>query len=393
MTAQALEGVRILDLTEGISGPYCTRYLACFGADVLKVEAPAGDPSRRYGPFPGDRPDPEASGTFLYLNTSKRGVTLDITSPAGREIIRRLAADVDVLVEDRTPGAMADLGLGYDELLALNPRLVYVSITSFGQTGPWSHWKADELIIYAASGLMSLTGDPQSYPLKPGGQQCLHNAGLNAFTGTLMALYAQQISGKGQHVDVSAYESSAFMMEPPRTVEASVKGESRERVGNLGTLLPAMDGHVNVIRGPNKTMETLAEMMGVPELADEKYAGLQALTVHADELEALMLPWLTEHTKEEFYHVGQERGQLFGYCANPRELLESPHLREREFFVEIEHPVAGRLPYPGAPYKMSETPWRASRAPLLGEHNEDVYCGQLRYSKADLVNLRRSGVI
>jgi CoA:oxalate CoA-transferase len=393
MADKALEGIRVLDLTQGITGPYCTKYMACFGAEVLKVEPPAGDVSRRLGPFPSDEPNPEASGTFLYLNTSKQSITLDITTDAGRSILKRLAADVDVVVEDLPPGKLASLGLGYRDLEATNPAAVLVSITPFGQDGPWADWKADELTVWAASGLMWLTGDPERYPLKPGGQQALHNAGLNAFTGALMAVYSQRLTGLGQHVDVSIYESVTFLMEPPRTIAASVQGESRPRVGNLGTLLAAKNGHVNVIRGPNQTMETLAELMGVPELADEKYKGVQALVLQADEIEALMLPWLLDHTKEEFYHVGQEKGQLFGYCANPQELAESPHLQERGFFVEIDHPVAKRRTYPGPPYKMSETPWQASRAPLLGEHNEEVYRGRLKYSKTELVNLRRTGVI
>lgn len=393
MPDQALSGVRVLDLTQGITGPYCTKYLACFGAEVIKVEPPAGDPTRRAGPFPDDRPDPEASGTFLYLNTGKQSITLDIETDSGRLLLRRLAEQADVVVEDMPPGVLAGHGLSYADLAALGADKIMVSITPFGQDGPWSGWKADELTVWAASGLMWLTGEPDRYPLKPGGQQSLHNAGLNAFTGALMAVYARDLSGLGQHVDISVYESVTFMMEPPRTIEASVRGESRQRVGNTGTLMPALNGHVNVIRGPNETMKTLAEMTGAPELADERFAGVQALTLNGDEIEALMLPWLLDHTKEEFYHTGQARGQLFGYCANPKELLESPHLRERGFFVMVDHPIAGRLTYPGAPYKMSETPWQVSRAPLLGEHNEAVYCGRLGLTKADLVDLRRAGVI
>lgn len=393
MAEQALAGVRVLDLTTGITGPYCTKYMSCFGAEVIKVEPPAGDPSRQMGPFPGDLPNPEASGTFLYLNTGKQSITLDIQTNTGRDLLLQLAEQADVVVEDLEPGTLAALGLSYETLQRMDEAKIMVSITPFGQTGPWSHWKATELTIWAASGLMWLTGDPERYPLKPGGQQALHNAGLNAFTGALMAIYGRELTGLGQHVDVSAYESIAFMMEPPRTIEASVNNESRARVGNLGTLLPASNGHVNLIRGPNQTMETLAEITGVPELADERFRGVQALTVNADEIEALLLPWLLEHTKEEFYHLGQGKGQLFGYCANPQELLESPHLRDRGFFVEIDHPVAGRLTYPGAPYKMSETPWQAARAPLLGEHNDAVYCGRLGLSREDLVNLRRTGVI
>jgi crotonobetainyl-CoA:carnitine CoA-transferase CaiB-like acyl-CoA transferase len=334
MADQALAGTRVLDLTYHIAGPYCTKMLADFGADVIKVEPPGtGDVTRRLGPFPNDEPDPEASGLFLYLNTNKKSVTLDIDSETGRNILRRLVADADVLVESFPPGALASLGYSYEAVSAENPRLVMVSISPFGQDGPWRDWKADEVNLHAISGLMGITGSPEREPLKTGGHQALFNTGINAFTGTLMAIYGQIAHGMGQYVDVSAYESMSYMIEPPRVVQASTQGTFTNRVGNTGTLYPASNGHVNLIRGgAGNTYEVLAKVTGEDAFLGETFKNIPAQGAASPEvreaLEALLIPWLLEHTKEEFYHAGQAGGQNFGYVANPRELTESPHLKE-----------------------------------------------------------------
>ncbi len=398
-SGQALSGVRVLDFSQYIAGPFCTKLLADFGAEVIKVEPPgAGDVSRGYGPFKDDVPNREASGLFLYCNTNKKSVTLDIETETGRAIARRLAAESDVVVESFAPGKMAALGLGYEDLAASNQRLVMLSISPFGQDGPWRDWKADEVNLHAISGLMSITGEPEREPLKNGGHQALYNTGINAFTGVTMAVYAQAVLGVGQHVDVSAYETMSYLIEPPRVVQASQQGTFTARVGNTHTLLPAMDGHVNFIRNTRQgnLHEVLAEMSGneaflEPHLRTAPLIGPGSAEA-AEEIEALFLPWLLEHPKEEFYHRGQARGQNFGYVATPEDMLNSPHLKERGFIVEVDHPVAGRLAYPGAPYKMSATPWQAGRAPLLGEHNAEVLRG-LGYSPADMVALSRAGVI
>jgi len=399
MAGQALSGIRVLDFTYHIAGPYCTKLLADFGAEVLKVEPPGGgDVSRRLGPFLNDEPNPEASGMFLYLNTNKQSVTLNLETEAGRTMARRLAAESDVIVENFAPGALASLGLGYDDLSALNPRVVMVSISPFGQDGPWRDWKADEVNLHAISGLMQITGDPEREPLKNGGHQALYNTGINAFTGALMAIFAQLARGVGQHVDVSAYESMSYMIEPPRVVQASTLGTFTNRVGNTGTLYPAANGHVNFIRGGSgNTYEVLAKVTGNDEFLSDTFKNLPLLGAASPQvreaLEGLLVPWLLEHPKEEFYHSGQAGGQNFGYVANPEDLVASPQLQARAFFVDVEHPVAGHLTYPGAPYRLSETPWHAGRAPLLGEHNRAVYVDRLGFTPAQMVELTRAGII
>jgi crotonobetainyl-CoA:carnitine CoA-transferase CaiB-like acyl-CoA transferase len=187
-------------------------------------------------------------------------------------------------------------------------------------------------------------------------------------------------------------------VEPPRVLQASQQGTFNERVGNRTTLLPAADGHVNVIRGGSGVfVEVLAKVTGndafvAPHLRNAPLVGPGAAEAN-EEIEALLMPWTIEHGKEEFYHAGQAGGQNFGYVASPEDMLNSPHLKARNYYVEVDHPVAGPLTYPGAPFKMSETPWRPGRAPLLGEHNEEVYVGTLGYSRADMVDLSRAGVI
>jgi CoA:oxalate CoA-transferase len=400
MPQGALDGVRVLDLTQYIAGPFCTKLMADFGAEVIKVEPPGtGDVSRGYGPFQDDVPDREASGLFLYCNTNKKSITLDIETDTGRDIARRLAADADIVVEAFEPGRIAALGLGYEDLAAAKPKLVMLSITAFGQEGPWRDWKADEVNLHAVSGLMSITGDPEREPLKNGGHQALYNTGINAFTAATMALYAQMTLGIGQHVSVSAYETMSYLQEPPRVLQASQQGTYTARIGNRNTLLPAANGHINLIRNTRQSnyLDVLAEMTGdeafhAPELMNAPLVGAGAAAAQ-EAVEALLLPWLLENDKEEFYHRGQARGQNFGYVANPADLLHSEHLRERGFFVDVDHPRAGKLTYPGAPYKMSDTPWRAGRAPLLGEHNVEVYVERLGFAKAELADLSRAGVI
>ena len=398
-SGRALAGIRVLDFTQYIAGPFCTKLMADFGAEVVKVEPPGvGDVSRAYGPFKEDLPDREASGLYLYCNTNKKSITLDIESETGREIARRLAAESDVVVESFAPGRMAALGLGYDELSQLNPKLILLSISMFGQDGPWRDWKADEVNLHAISGLMSVTGDPEREPLKNGGHQALYNTGINAFTAVTMAIYAQATRGVGQHVDVSAYETMTFLVEPPRVLQASQQGTFTARVGNRTTLLPAADGHVNAIRGGSGVfVEVLAKVTGndafvAPHLRAAPLIGPGAAEAN-QEIEALLIPWTIEHGKKEFYHAGQSGGQNFGYVASPEDMLNSPQLRDRGYYVEVDHPVAGTLTYPGAPYKMSAAPWQPGRAPLLGEHDEEVYCQRLGYTRQELVELSRAGVI
>jgi len=275
----SLSVLRVLDLSEGVAGAFCTKLLAGFGAEVIKIERPgAGDPLRRHGPFPDDLPHPEKSALFLYLNTGKKSITLDITQRSGALIFRRMVEEAEVVVENFAPGYLAGLGLDYDSLARIKPRLVMTSVTPFGQNGPY---------------------EPDREPLKAGGYQAEYQAGLHAFAATATVAFSADATEVGQHIDIAVVECLASMLEPTGNIE--VEGAT-----------------------------------GTPE---------------------------------------------------------APDLGARGFFQEIEHPAAGRLTYPGPPFRMEAMPWQAARAPLLGEHNEQVYCGELGLSREELADLRAGGVV
>ncbi len=400
MPDQALSHLKVLDLTHYVAGPYCTKLLADFGADVLKVERPGdGDGARRIGPFLQDDPHPEKSGLFLYLNTNKKGITLNLKTDTGKQIFKRLAEDVDVLVENFEPRVMPGLGLGYDVLRQINPKLVMTSISNFGQTGPYRDYRSSDLVAIALGGFLYLVGDPDREPLKTAGYQAQYHAGLNGAAGTLTATYARGYTGKGQHVEVSMHECIASILGPTLPIYTR-RGVIRYRVGNRQfeahpqTVLRCKDGWVAMAMVQPDQWDRLAKLMAVPGLDDPKFATDKDRYDHADELDDLMLQWLTEHTGDDIDRLAEEHRLPMVATRNTEKVFKSPHYKERGFFVEIEREFTGKLSYPGAPFKMSETPWQCRRpAPTLGQHNEEVYCGRLGYSKQDLVSLREAGVI
>ena len=394
-----LEGVRVLDLTEGIAGPYCTRLFATMGAETIKVERrPAGDPSRAMGPFPAGGDDPEASATYLYLNCSKKGIALDIDTEEGRRLFRELAASSQVVVESFAPGFLSGRGLDYETLSRDRPSLVMTSITGFGQTGPHRSWLATELTLYAFGGLMNITGEPDREPLKEGAPLAQMGAGQNAFAASMTALMYAEETGLGQHVDISVAEYATNVMENA-LMQYSYSGVEFQRVGNRGYgraawgIYPCRDGHVGIISGPDHRWPAVAEIMERPELADRRFVTRRGRMDHADEVDALMLPWLLDHDKADVFKRGQEKGLGFAYVASMGDILNMEQLREREYFVDIDHPAAGRYAYPGPPVRPSEPAWVFDRAPLLGEHTREVLSGVLGRTDAELMELAKAGVI
>jgi CoA:oxalate CoA-transferase len=393
-----LSGLRVLDFTHYVAGPACTRTLAGWGAEVVKVERPGvGDGARRLGPFPGDRPDPEKSGLFLYLNMAKKSVTLDLKSATGAGIARDLAAQADLVVENFRPGVMDAFGLGYAELVRANPRLVYTSISNFGQTGPYRDYEATELELYALSGAMATIGDPAREPIKKGGYLTQYTAGGHAFLASLAALWSREGTAEGQHVDVAISECMATIV-AGQTKKLVYGGKMAGReVGHQTSdypygVLPCKDGYVSMGARPASTWPIIADIVGAPQLAEERFLTRRGRAEHADEIEPVLTAWLAEHAKDEIFHLGQRRRVALGYVATAKDLLESAQLAERGFFDEVDHPRAGAWRYPGAPYQLGESAWTAERAPLLGEHNEEVLA-RLGYAPADLVKLRQRGVV
>ena len=402
MTEQALSDVKVLDLTWYVAGPYCTKLLADYGADVIKVERPdKGDPARGFGPFPGDAPDPEKSGLFLHLNTNKSGITLNLKAEAGKRIFKELVRDVDLLVENFSPRIMPSLGLDYESLERINPGLVMVSISNFGQTGPYRDFKATDIVEYALGGPMFSTGIPEREPLQLYNNVIQYQAGSCAAVAALVAIYGSEIRGNGEHVDISIMETQAGGIDrtPTMRITYQYTGDVSPRLpvgwAFASGVFPCKDGYMDIM-GSAIFFPKMAAMLGMPELLEHpRFSNFieQARPEVAEEFLTILLPWLQERTKREIWEAAQEVQMLSAPIYTSEDLLKDPHYNERGFWVEIDHPVTGTVKYPGAPFKMLETPWQIRRpAPLLGQHNQEVL-GKLGYTKEDLVRLRQQGVI
>jgi crotonobetainyl-CoA:carnitine CoA-transferase CaiB-like acyl-CoA transferase len=385
----------VLDLSENISGPYCTKLFADYGAEVIKVEKPPlGDPSRCAGPFPNDQPDIEKSGLFLFLNTGKKSITLNLESEDGSQIFKRLVKRTDILVENFRPGVMASLGLDYEVLAEINPALIMTSISYFGQWGPYRDWDGSDIVAQAMGGLMGLTGEADREPLKLPLSQAEFQAGLNAAVATLSALYLRDETGDGQHIDVSLQEAVASILEASLTMY-HYSGFVRERTGSRHHLqcpsrvMPVKDRFIHVQAGAN--WDHFSAFLEEPRLMEPRFASILRYN-YADEVEGLIQPRLEKRDSVEVFNSGQEWRIPFAMVLQIDELMGDPQHEARGFFQQIDHPIAGRLTYPGAPFKMSETPPEIRRAPLLGEQNEEVYTGTLGLSKENMIDLKEHGI-
>lgn len=404
MTDQALEGMRVIDLTEAIAGPTCTKRLADYGADVIKVERPGtGDEARSLGPFFRDEPHPEKSGMFLYLNTNKRGITLNLTSKLGREILLKLVAGADVLVENFKPGVMESLGLSYDVLVEVNPLLVMTSLSNFGQTGPYKDYEITELVASGMGGYMHTKGRADREPVKYGATTSLYYAGAVAAMATVVAYYGMRRHGVGEYIDISIMETLAGSVDGRlgAILGYQYTGRATSRAGSPGGaqiasgMFPCADGYVYFSAGGPR-LGRVTEMMGNPaELMDSKFYDpvRQREPAVKDEYEAYFLNWLMSHTKQEVFELGQATGNICSAMYTIGEVLDDPQVKHRDLFVEVDHPMTGKVKYPGRPFVMEETPWALRRpAPLLGQHNSEVY-SELGYTNADLVALRGTHII
>ena len=390
--AAPLAGIRVLDLSEGTAGGFATKLLAVFGADVLKVERPGtGDPLRAQGPFPGDVPDPEQGGQFLYLNMNKRSVTLSLEHQAGRRAARELYGWADLVVESFRPGQLAEWGLGAGELAERNPRASLVSIAPFGQSGPYRDFRGNEIIAQALGGIMYVTGEPDREPLRIGGEPAAYFAGASAFSGALAAITSREQTGLGQAVDVSQQEGIAVaQMYSGMTYIFSGKERGRQAASPL---YHARDGQVGVALRQQGWGAT-CEMMGQPELEeDPRFATMSSRREHQGELDQIISAWMADKGKEDLYHDAQQRGMAWGYICDAEDLVGSPQYQHREYFTQLDHPVAGTLTYPGMPLRWGDAAWELRPAPLLGEHNAEVYRELLGWGPDDLVLMCASGVI
>ena len=394
---QPLDGLRVLELGTFVSAPFCGKLFAGYGARVIKVEPPGGDVARAYGPFKDGRANPETSALFLYLNTGKQSVELDPRTPTGRDALLRLATECDVLIENFRPADLRALGLSYDALKAVNPRLVVVSITPFGQDGPYADYEANNLTLYAMGGQMFITGTQEGGPLKNGGFQAEYQGGLNAFSAAMLAVLAAERDGVGQHVDISIQQCMAPLLEASIPYYAYLGRWSGIRRGNhmasfIG-IYPCLDGHLGVHVMP-RNWKPFTDAIERPDLfADDRFRTQADRTVHNDDLLAELYGWAAGVSKREIYERAGAMRAPIAYVHTMADLLESPQLNARGFLQAVDHPVAGSAVYPGPPWWMGPDGWSAGRAPLLGEHTREVLTTVAGLSDADVARLAEGATI
>ena len=397
MTKGAFDGVRIVEYATMVSGPYCGKLFADMGADVIKVEEPpAGDPARRRGPFPGDEPHPERSGLFLYLNTSKRGVALDLERPDGREAFRRLVSWADVLIDNHAPDRLESLGLGWEELRRQNPNLILASMTPYGRTGPRANAKGGELTSFHAGGLGNLlptrSEDISRPPIKAGGYPTGYSTGLTAALAVAGALYGRKANGDGGRlIDVS--EQEAIMALVRSNLASTIYHRSPwsrvpDRPPALGRL-ECKDGYVVALLIEDWHWRAFVELMGNPEWASgPEWGALFYRAGHLMEIADRIGEWAIQQSKEDVHHRGAAKGFAIGSVYSAEEVMNYRQHVARDFFAKVDHPETGPLRYAGWPYKMPASPPAVRRpAPLLGQHNREVlerrawlFCRRIRGS-------------
>jgi len=403
MSQGALEGIRILDFGQLVSAPFCAKLFADFGADVIKVEPASGDLARQWGPFPNDRPDPEKSGLFFFCNTNKRGITLDVTAPHGRDILLQLVRHADVLIENHHPAQMRTWGIDYPVLAEINPNLVMISITPFGQTGPYSAWNGYDLNAFHLTGASSrYLGRPGEMPLEPGTFAADFYGAMTAAAWGLAAVYGLQQAGGGQHIDVSCSEVIAAVFVALQTIAAYALDGQYEKRSGVGmslaapaSILPCKDGHVWMLALQPGQWEGLKEVMGHPEWMErDMFRDMFARGRNQNVLYRELARWTAEHTKMEIMEKCQAAGCPATAVFTVAEAAEHPHMKEREYIVDLDHPVLGRVRDLGAPFKLPECPGGPRQpAPLLGQHNGEIYGGLLGMASQDIERLTREGVI
>ena len=374
--AQPLKGLRVLELGTFVSAPYCGKLFAGYGAEVIKIEPPGGDISRAHGPFKDEVPNPETSALFLYLNTGKKSVVVDVGSPSGRESFLGLVETADVLIENYRPADMRALGLSYQTLSAVNPRLVMISVTTFGQEGPYADYESNNLVAFAMGGQMFITGTQEGGPLKNGGYQADYQGGLNAFSAGMLAVLAAERDGVGQHVDVSIQQCMAPILEatvPYYTYMGRWAGQRRgNHMASFIGIYPCADGHLGIHIMP-RNWKPFTDVIGRPDMFDDPRFVTQAVRAqHNDDLMAEFYAWAAGETKHDIYQRAGAGRAPIAFVHTMEDLLTSPQLTERGFIQRIDHPVAGEAAYPGPPWWIGPDAWSTQRAPLLGEHNAEV---------------------
>ena len=397
---KALAGVKVLDLTQFEAGTSCTEMLAWLGADVIKVEPPKMGEQGRW--MLTEKPGVD-SHYFMLLNANKRSITLNLKSERGKQMFVELVKQVDVLSENYSLGTLESWGLGYDRLREINPRLIYLTIKGFGTYGPYSKYKSFDMIAQAAGGAMALTGFPGSPPLKPEPTIGDTGTGIHAACGVLAAYIQRQRTGKGQKVEVAMQEAVLNYVRVPMrgsylTHEPVPRIGNRVGVGAVGDIYKCAPGgpndYVYLFCSTPEMWRSFCTILGRPEMIDDpRFKGNADGGKNLEELTRIIEEWTGKRSKQEVMKLMGEAGVPCGAVLDSVELLNDPHLKERGMVVTIDHPVRGKFTMPGCPVKLEDSPVEVRSAPLLGQHNREIFGGMLGLRDSDLEELKQQGVI
>lgn len=391
-----LKGIRVLDLTRVLAGPYCTMILGDLGAEVIKVEMPgSGDDSRQFGPYQKGE-----SAYFMSLNRNKQSVTLNLKSDKGKEMLRELVKQVDVLVENFKPGTMKRLGLDYDSLKEINPGLIYAASTGFGQTGPYSERPAYDGVVQAMGGIMSITGQRGGKPTRVGPSIGDISAGMYTAIGVLSALYHRQQTGQGQMVDIAMLDCQVSMLENA-IARYAVTHESPQPEGNRHpSIVPfepfeTADYPLMIAIGNDKIWTKFCKTVGREDLInDERFKTNPLRLQHYDIIRPIIADIIKQKTNKEWQDIFNQADVPNGPINTIDRVVHDEQVKARNMIVEVEHPVAGHLIMPGVPVKLSETPGEIhSPAPVLGADNEKTYSSMLNLSPEEIAQLKEDNII
>ena len=396
--SKALDGIRIIDMTHNQAGPACTQILAWLGADVIKLEEPGkGDVART-----NMRDQDSDSLFFLILNANKQSLTLNLKTEEGKELFKKVIETADVLVENFSPGALDRLGLGYKVLSKINKKLIYATIKGFGTYGPYSGFKSFEPIAQAMGGAMCATGFPENPPTYVWPAIGDSGTGMHMAIGILAALQQRNSSGKGQEVEVSMQDSVANIMRISLRDHQRLGGV-QERTGNQlgknvpGSTYPCAPGGRNdyiYIFAQQQMWKAFANAIGRPDIIDDpRYATPESRWDNRETLNAIIEGWTRQKTKYEAMRILGDAGVPSGACQDTGEILEDPHLKEREMIIDIDYPPRGKYKTVGCPIKLSDSPAEIKRPPTLGEHTEDLLGKLCGVTPEDFTKLREKGAI